>query len=91
MRSLIYDLLHEWPLAMISFWMFPLFFAYKFIDLGRWGVWGRGIPFTSSKRRWGMLGGKMAGLILVGSGWAIIAAFIYWLGFAIYKKFAGLG
>ncbi len=49
---MLYDLLHYWPLELITFWVFPLFFAFKFVHLGLLGLWGRGLPISSSRHRW---------------------------------------
>lgn len=88
MGPLIYDLLHELPLVMLPMWMFPLFFAFKFVELGLLGLFGRGIPVTSWRRRWGSHGGKAVAIIMLACGIAIMVAFLYWLGFASYREYA---
>ncbi len=69
----------EMPFALLPFWLFPLFFAYKFVHLGLLGMWGRGIPVTSSHRRWSNWSGKLASVVLIGIGGFVWGTFATWL------------
>jgi hypothetical protein len=88
--SLLYDLLHKWPLVMFIFWMFPLFFAGWLFELARFGIYGRGIPVSSGKYRLHGAINKIGSALLAAFAALIWAAFVYWLCFALYKKFMGL-
>jgi hypothetical protein len=66
-------------LSLLPLWMFPLFFAYKAIELGRLGLYGRGLPLTSSRQRWKRQGGKVAAALLLVAGVVTYCLFTYWL------------
>ena len=55
-------------LPLLPLWLFPLFFAYKALELGRLGLCGRGLPVTSSKVRWKNMAGRTCAAALVASG-----------------------
>jgi hypothetical protein len=74
-------------LALLPLWLFPLFLAYKAIELGRLGLCGRGLPVTSSKTRWKNLPGRAFAFLLVVGGSATFLGFTYWLMAAVYKRF----
>lgn len=84
---MLYDLLHHWPLEMVTFWLFPLFFACKFRELGLLGLRGRGIPVLNSRRRWRGVTGKACALALLAVSATLCAAFLYWLVVAIARRF----
>lgn len=86
MMHAICDLLHKWPLGLITFWMFPLFFATKMIELGGLGIRGRGIPFRSSRDRWGGASGKIVAWILLMIGYGLFAVFACWLCVKLWGK-----
>jgi hypothetical protein len=83
---MLYDLLHHWPLELITFWLFPLFFAWKFVHLGLIGFCGRGIPISSSRRRWTGPPNRIFSVALIVAGVVICAAFAYWLCVAIFQR-----
>ena len=66
-------------LSLLPLWLFPLFFAYKAVELGRLGLWGRGLPLTSSKVRWKSIIGRTVAALLVVAGGATFVVFAYWL------------
>ena len=66
-------------LALLPLWLFPLFFAYKAIELGRLGLCGRGLPVTSSRTRWQSHIGRTFAAALVVAGGATFLGFAYWL------------
>ena len=86
MIRLLYDLLHEWPLDLAVFWIFPLFFASRMIGLGALGIWGRGIPFTNNRDRWGGTSAKTVSWILLVIGYGAFSAFAYWLCIALWRQ-----
>lgn len=86
MASLLYDLLHEWPLVLIAFWIFPLFFASTMIRLGALGIWGRGIPLLNYRDRWGGISAKITSWILLVIGYGTFGAFAYWLCVALWLQ-----
>lgn len=66
-------------LSLLPLWLFPLFFAYKAIELGRLGLCGRGLAVTSSKVRWKSLVGRTCAAALVLTGGAAFLLFACWL------------
>jgi hypothetical protein len=82
---MLYDLLHHWPLELVTFWLFPLFFAYKFIELGLLGLCGRGLPIRDSRYRWSGAPGKVFSAALILAGAVLCAAFAYWLCVAVLR------
>jgi hypothetical protein len=75
-------------LALLPLWLFPLFFAYKAIELGRLGLCGRGLPLTSSKVRWKNTIGRTFAAVLVAAGGAAFFCFACWLIAALNFRFA---